>query len=487
MKDIFKSIILISFFFSQYISKHLKNNNNNSEDKLLFVWEHFRHGARGPYIAVDPITYLDFIGEKWDGVGELTPLGYRMHYLLGVSTKKKYSNFLSKTYNPNEIYILSTNVNRTINSVNSFLQGFYDNMTSTNLTKTQIDRSNILNSNYSEKINIKIEELDNKNIEGGSNVIPVHIFDKTKLEFGLYEVASCPGIDKYKKNNQNRAEVINIYEDIIKHTNETFGEYIFKFMNTSNDPKYLWNKTNNYYLADTFFSNYYNGRKMDYIREKGLDMDAFYKNSLNVTYIDTYYSEFGIPSTDTVYISVSPMLRNMLHYADLRIDLDKNGKPDDITSTSPRFVIYSGHDTSLAPIDIFMQSEFGVEFGMATYASNQIFELWKNGTTGKYSIHYLYNQEEKLVFEYDSFKEKIFSKTYTQEHIKRICHSSSVNYIQKINNTKSLLNNLNILFIIFFGIISIILFISIGLIKSFSHIKDRNNRNFIYISNSKLS
>ena len=423
MKIIFKYIILVSLLINEYYTKNLKQNNPNSEDKLLFVWEHFRHGARGPYIGVDPITNLDFIGEKWYGMGELTPLGMRMLYLLGISNKNKYSNFLSKTYNPNELYIISTNVNRTINSVNSFLKGFYDNKTTINLTKTQINRSNILNSNYSEKLNLKIKELENFSIQDGVSVIPVHLFDIIKLEFGLYDLGNCPGIEKFKNNNHNKKEVIEIYEDIIRHPNDTFGKYIFQFMNISNNPKYLWNKTNNYYLADTFFSDYYNGREMKYIKNTGIDMEAFSKNSLNVSYIDTYYSEFGIPSTDTVYISVSPMFRNMINYIDLRIKLDKNNKPDEINSSSPRFVIISGHDTSLAPIDIFMESEFGIDFGMATYASNQIFELWKNGTTGGYSIHYLFNQKEKGVFEYESFKKKIFSKIKTPSEIRKICFS----------------------------------------------------------------
>ena len=423
MKDILKFFIILFFALNHYDSKNLKQSPKNSEDKLLFVWQHFRHGARGPYIAVNPITNLDFIGEKWDGIGELTPLGMRMLYLLGISTKRKYSNFLSKTYNPNELFIVSTNVNRTINSVNSFLKGFYNNSTSINLTKTQIERSKILNSNYTKEINGKIEELEKNSIQNGINAIPIHIIDRKKLEFGLYEIGNCPGIDKYKKKNQNRNETIEIYEEIIRHTNDTFGKYIFEFMKVS-DPLYLWNKTNNYYLADTFFSNYFNGRAMSYINETGIDMDAFYNNSLNVTYIDTYYSEFGIPSTETVYISVSPMLRNMLNYMDLRINLDRKGKTDEINPSSPRFVIISGHDTSLAPIDIFMESEFNIDFHMATYASNQIFELWKNGTTGGYSIHYLFNQEEKAVFDFEEFKQKVFSKIYTPSEIRDICFNN---------------------------------------------------------------
>ena len=392
---------------------------------------------------------MDLLGEKWDGIGELTPLGMRMLYLLGVSNKKKYSNFLSKTYNPNELYITSTNVNRTIISINSFLKGFYDNKTSINLTKTQIDRSNILNSNYSEKINSKIKDLENNSLENGINMIPVHIFDRKKMEFGLYDASSCPGVDKYKKENQNSDKVKNIYEDIKRYTNDTFGEFIFKFMKVS-DPEYLWNKTNIYYLADTFFSDYFDERQMKNIRDTGIDMEQFSINSLNVTYIDTYYNEFGIPSTETVYITVSPLLRNMLNYIDLRINLDKNGKSDEIISSSPRFVIISGHDTSLAPIDIFMESEFGIEFGMANYAYNQIFELWKNSSTGKYSIHYLLNQEEKAVFDLDFFKEKVLDKTYNHEKIKNICFSSSNNYLENIKEDNSIIITIKFFILVFF-------------------------------------
>ena len=152
--NLYRNIIYIFFcILTVIVSKNLKSSIKNNADKLLFVWKHFRHGARGPYIGINPKTHLDFIGETWNTVGELTPLGLRMHYLLGVATKKRYSNFLSEKYNPNELYISSTNVNRTLLSVYSFLKGFYDNNTSIDLTEKQIERGNILNSNYSAKIN----------------------------------------------------------------------------------------------------------------------------------------------------------------------------------------------------------------------------------------------------------------------------------------------------------------------------------------------
>ena len=468
-----KFIYIFIFLFHHNFSKNLKQENKNGEDKLLFVWEHFRHGARGPYIGIDPLTNLDLIGEKWDGIGELTPLGIRMLYLLGISTKKRYENFISNTYNPNEIYITSTNINRTIISVNSFLKGFYSNKTSVNLSNTQIGRSKILNSNYSKLINLKIKDLENYSLEDGVNIIPVHIFDRNKLEFGLYSTSNCPGIGKFRKKNINSKQIILINDDIIKYTNDTFGKYIFNFMNIS-DPLYLWKKNNNYYLADTFFSNYFDGRKMKLVENSGINMNSFYQNSLNVTYIDTYYNVFGIPSTETVYISVSPLLLNMLKYMELRINLDKENNSDKIISNSPRFYIISGHDTSLAPIDIFMKSEFGIDFGMATYASNQIFELWKNRTTGKYSVHYIYNFEEKGILDFEFFKKKLLSKLYNQEQIKRICYSQMSDYVGNEQNKNSVISNILFIIFVFLSSSLIILIIEISLIKLINQIKSIN-------------
>ena len=54
-----------------------------SEDKLVFVLTHFRHGARAPQYYYDLDNHLDYVFEKWERPGELTGVGQRMHYLLG--------------------------------------------------------------------------------------------------------------------------------------------------------------------------------------------------------------------------------------------------------------------------------------------------------------------------------------------------------------------------------------------------------------------
>jgi len=111
---LFLVILLQSLYFS--FSK---------DDILVFLYTHFRHGARAPLDIND--TFYDVLWEKWTNPGELTGIGQRMHYLLGLRNRKKYiteEKFLSESFNPHEILIHSSNFNRTMISVSSQLQGF---------------------------------------------------------------------------------------------------------------------------------------------------------------------------------------------------------------------------------------------------------------------------------------------------------------------------------------------------------------------------
>src|SRR5690606_38198749 len=91
----------------------------NSQQPDLVV-EVFRHGARAPLNnTYDP-------NNLWNGqYGELTGVGQRMHYILGMALRKDYPSLLNN-YNPSTIYAQSTDVNRTIMSAYSQLYGIYN-------------------------------------------------------------------------------------------------------------------------------------------------------------------------------------------------------------------------------------------------------------------------------------------------------------------------------------------------------------------------
>lgn len=61
-----------------------------------FVFSIFRHGARAPQGGV--VNGIDMLGEQWNSPGELTDVGMRMHFLLGIRNRAKYGNFLRPKY-----------------------------------------------------------------------------------------------------------------------------------------------------------------------------------------------------------------------------------------------------------------------------------------------------------------------------------------------------------------------------------------------------
>jgi hypothetical protein len=70
----------------------------------------------------------DFEKDYWGAPGQLTPTGMRQHYLNGQVFRKRYIDeykLLSPTYNPEEVYVRATDVNRTIMSAQSQLLGWY--------------------------------------------------------------------------------------------------------------------------------------------------------------------------------------------------------------------------------------------------------------------------------------------------------------------------------------------------------------------------
>ncbi|CAJ0605933.1 unnamed protein product [Cylicocyclus nassatus] len=95
---------------------------------LKLVHVIWRHGDRSPTITypTDPIKEDNwtFGGGGW---GQLSPLGMKQHFDFGKQMRQYYvdTNFLSKTYNSKEIYVRSSDANRTIISAMTNLLGMY--------------------------------------------------------------------------------------------------------------------------------------------------------------------------------------------------------------------------------------------------------------------------------------------------------------------------------------------------------------------------
>ena len=91
--------------------------------EIIFVFEHFRHGARSS-VFIDKHN-TDIYDIKWIGDGELTSVGMRMLYLIGVHIRTKYHNIINKYTSSEELIVYSTDLNRTILSAESQLLGMF--------------------------------------------------------------------------------------------------------------------------------------------------------------------------------------------------------------------------------------------------------------------------------------------------------------------------------------------------------------------------
>ena len=118
---------LILLFIKSFLLILLNSNNifclGVDNETLLFVLELFSNGLTTPKITND--KNQDVLGEIWLYDKELSNIGFRQQYLLGINDKNKYKNFINPYFNPKEILIKSLNISNNIQSAYAHLHGIY--------------------------------------------------------------------------------------------------------------------------------------------------------------------------------------------------------------------------------------------------------------------------------------------------------------------------------------------------------------------------
>ena len=132
---------------------------------MAFAFELVRHGARAPMEARD----MQFFPVS---VQMLTPEGMRQRYLLGESNRKRYCEeypLISPRYVPDEVLMISTDVNRTIQSGYSELMGLYPPGVSGAEPLTRGMAKNIRNPKFTP---FKVRDADKINDQLGFAALP---------------------------------------------------------------------------------------------------------------------------------------------------------------------------------------------------------------------------------------------------------------------------------------------------------------------------
>jgi hypothetical protein len=245
---------------------------SNQADKLVFLYTHFRHGARAP-MSIDDATFEDLLKEKWTNPGELTGIGQRMHYLLGLRNRIRYiknETFLSEKFDPHEILIYSSNLNRTILSASSQLQGFYPQSSEKGeiLTDEQEKVALPQVDVNCEEINNEIIDLNKAALPHKMTLAPVRMVNYNDRKMNVYDLPECTEErDQIKKENR---ESIQYVVDFTKNFNEKYGTILNNFFET---PNKVYDMLDINDFCDAYLSSYTDKRELTEFKKTGLDLE----------------------------------------------------------------------------------------------------------------------------------------------------------------------------------------------------------------------
>lgn len=403
------------------------------EDKLFFAFTHFRHGARAPIFPSE--NPVDDYGMTWNTPGELTAGGHRMHYLLGAYNRKRYiPSLLSDTYDPHEIYVISSNYNRTIQSALSQLQGLYPADETIELNEIQKKYSvPDLPKQDIDNIQETITKLGNAALPYHMRLIGVHIFEDAKMRYRNFENPKCKqkALDTMKQNIDN-----DIIVDRLKTFNEKWSKSFDKFFKDDKAKKYDYETLEK--LADLFITDISEGFDFKEFLEK-TELEAG-----NLTELYEFFVEFvgrtmnnyqyGDKEHKLIKLDMSSLFKELIEFIKKRInreaDIQENKKINVQDYSAPKLVMVSGHDSMVSVMQLFLGLMYGDRnkfWHVPGYAANIAFEVFNTQENfsrtnySQYKIRFLFNGTFVEEFQFDEFINKVEATAWNEKDIAQFC------------------------------------------------------------------
>ena len=383
-------------------------------EDIHFVLIHSRHGARAPIQLYS--NYTDIFGNKWEGPSELTEMGVKQHYLIGVRNSIVYKKLYNPEYKNKEILVYSTNLNRTIMSAQAQLLGMYNNIHyNFNLVKEkgniQINLSNFnFDEDYFHYYPVPIHTYEEKKINGVTKMILVMDY--------LWPRRCKKNLDKINKNIKNETLTKKKVDDMI---NKYFTEQQ-KESTKKNNIQRNFNLVHRF--CDVIISTYYDGKKIERI-----DLDQARNDCENFEFWKQVEIEQSYNAKDSGIYTMSLMMDNLLYWMEGRI----KQKNLDEKAGFPKIVLYMGHDTTLIAMQRFLkdalQKNISNTFSKTPFASSQFFELRKNDK-GIYNVLIFYDDVKVYEQPFSVFNNSVRKILIPQLNVISYCEGMS--YDEKI-------------------------------------------------------
>lgn len=415
-----------------------------SISKLAFAFEIFRHGARAP-TELDQ-NNLDYFKQKWAKKMELTSIGLRQHYLLGVRNRERLieqNKLLSDSFNPKEIIVISTDTTRTLNSASAQLQGLYASGKGGTLTKTQIDRA--LPPNDPSTYNEEKEQLGSLALPNQIEIIPIHTIYAQDNDFFLYSPTYCSSLKKTFEENNKRQEMVNLLDRF----NEKYEKKICNILDKK-DNCINHNLTFALNIFETIHAEYIDNRDMTIFSNQGIKVEELVKDCIEFAFLHLIGK--GIDNDKIIgQVGMSPTFKKIKHWMNKIIE-----NPSSVLDYSqPKLVMVSAHDASIGAFTAMMKAAFNFEVKYPSFASNLFLELHLNNeinsSSNDYTVKYYFDDMEVGKMSYNEFIEKLDPLLMNQKEINEFC---------TLGNEKSL----TILWIVLISVFSVINVVIIGII-----------------------
>ena len=430
----FQFIIILLFF------QLLTIIFSQEERELIFVYEHVRHGARGPSSGFNSylVDGVDEYGVNWTYDGELSPIGKRQHYFLGLRNRERYRKFMDdfKTYDPQAILIHATNYNRTHQSINAELKAMYELTKEPQLSPDEQKNYNMTNLNYMKTSNPTLRERimgELSKLGPKQNKYETPVFNIRSFPSGrIFLVDSCDKIKQYRDER--------VGKDVEAYYNEFARVFQENFTHFFNHPEYFRDYDKMKSITDHFICDYDNKVNLSHIA-KYLDLDKFYDFSRRFygSFIFDYFVDQYTSGLEETHL-----MKDLLAYMENRIRYHPK-----ITYQAPKMVMDCGHDTTVGPIARFMSNAFNIPYHkFCDFACNVYYELYRE-YDGDYTVDY-YMDDELLIHKlnYYEFKKIMMANFWNDTFADQFCGKEKDTYVNAKNWAQDHSNFLLALFIV---------------------------------------